>query len=556
MRGQMTKILEAALIYREKGFSVIPICPPKANDKGEDENKKPYIKWEPYQKKRATEKEIRHWFSKWPNARIAIVTGAISGIDVIDVDSMDGEDKLIETLGEELASFNPPIARTPGNGKHLYVKATGHGNAVGFLPKVDYRGQGGYIITPPSQGLNGKGYAWLQKASLLEIPPPPAPQPIINIINSFNRNGATQEPKERSYTKLHEATRRYKKIPKGLRDDTLFHLANGIIKGNLPVEEIEQLLHLIGLHCCDPPFPLKEIPVKIQSVLNRSQNRKNSVAKEAREWAKLQGGYWETTRGHTELQLATKEDKRAANAEWQRMVREGLLERYGEKRGCYRLVETDFAILEMDDVPDAEPMEIKLPFGMEEHVEIMPKDLVVYAGVPNSGKTALMLETVRLNMHSHRCWYFSTEMSRYNAKKRIAKHRECNEWNFKFSDDFPNYYDVLRPNDLNFIDYVEPPEGEYFKIASYLAGIQKRLKNGLAFVALQKNPGKDYAMGGTGTTAKPALFCSIDPDFPGAILKMVKAKNYRKQNVNGYVHRFKIVDGINIIKDGTWLPET
>jgi hypothetical protein len=545
MRGQMTKILETALKYKERGFSVIPVR----------QNKKPYIKWEKFQKEKADDGLIQEWFNKWPRANVAIVTGPISGVDVIDVDSLEGEDQLIQLLGEDLSSFNPPTAKTPGDGKHLYIKASGRGNAVGFLPNVDYRGNGGYIIAPPSQGSNGKGYAWLPNASLFEIEPPAAPKPIIKIINSFNRYGASKAQQTEATRRLQEATKSYKKISQGQRDDLLFHLANGIIKGNLPIEETEHLLHLIARYCCDPPFPPKEIPAKIKSVLNRTENRKNSIAQEAREWAKLQGGYWETTRGHTELQLATKEDRRAANAEWQRMFRERLLERYGEKRGCYRLVESDHTILEIGDIPDAEPMNIRLPFGMEEYIEIMPKDLIVYAGAPNTGKTALMFETVRLNMDNHRCWYFSTEMSRYNAKKRIAKHRECNEWNFKFSDEIPNYYDILRPNDLNFIDYVEPPEGDYYKVASYLAGIQKRLKNGLAFVALQKKSGVDYALGGQATLAKPALFCSIDTDFPGAVLKMVKAKNYREHNVNGYVLRFKIIDGINIIKDGSWLPE-
>ena len=69
--------LEAAVKYQQAGFSVIPVKP----------NKKPFIKWEKYQHKRATEKQIREWWKRWPDANPAIVTGEISGVDVGDVDS-------------------------------------------------------------------------------------------------------------------------------------------------------------------------------------------------------------------------------------------------------------------------------------------------------------------------------------------------------------------------------------------------------------------------------------------------------------------------------------
>jgi hypothetical protein len=238
-----------------------------------------------------------------------------------------------------------------------------------------------------------------------------------------------------------------------------------------------------------------------------------------------------------------------------RFVKDGLLERTGRRAGEYRIIDGDFEVVDLDTLDDIDPTDVRLPFEMERYVEIMPKDLIVFAGNPNSGKTAIMLETVRLNMDRHKCWYFSTELGRHNAKKRLKKHEACQKWTFKFIDDFPNYYDVLKPDELNFVDYVEVLEGEFYKIPSMLAGIQKKLKNGVAFVALQKNPEKDYGVGGPQTTAKPALFCAIESDYPGAIIKMVKAKNYRDENPNGYIHRFKIVKGINIIPQGSWEPE-
>ena len=56
------KILKAALWYRDKGFSVIPILYPKADENGKDENKKPKIKWGEYQNRIASKEEIIKWY--------------------------------------------------------------------------------------------------------------------------------------------------------------------------------------------------------------------------------------------------------------------------------------------------------------------------------------------------------------------------------------------------------------------------------------------------------------------------------------------------------------
>ena len=71
-------ILKAALSYAEMGLSVIPVA----------SNKKPAIKsWIPYQKESASEKQIIHWWGNNPRANIGIVTGAISNLTVVDLDS-------------------------------------------------------------------------------------------------------------------------------------------------------------------------------------------------------------------------------------------------------------------------------------------------------------------------------------------------------------------------------------------------------------------------------------------------------------------------------------
>jgi hypothetical protein len=134
--------LEEALRYVEFGFSVIPI--------GQD--KKPLIKWEAYQKTKASKKQIEQWFAQFPNMNIGIVTGDISGIVVVDVESGGDTKELPPTV----------ISRTGGGGWHYFYKHPGHSvkNAVRIRKLTDIRGDGGYVVAPPSLHRSGNRYEW------------------------------------------------------------------------------------------------------------------------------------------------------------------------------------------------------------------------------------------------------------------------------------------------------------------------------------------------------------------------------------------------------------
>jgi len=137
-------MLNHALKYHDMGLSVIPIRP----------DKKPYIPWTDFQTRPPTPEEIKQWWTRWPKANIGIVTGPLSGVLVIDCDSEEAYRKIQELLPD---SFITCIAKTP-RGYHIYLfypKGEHIGNAAGIMPGVDIRGEGGYIIAPPS--VNGEG---------------------------------------------------------------------------------------------------------------------------------------------------------------------------------------------------------------------------------------------------------------------------------------------------------------------------------------------------------------------------------------------------------------
>ena len=108
---------------------------------------------------------IRRYWGQWPHANIGIATGHESGLAVIDSDPRHGGAEGLAQLEREHGPLPHTIETiTGGDGRHLFFAYSAHEtikNSVGKLaPGVDVRGDGGYIIAPPSLHLAGKSYEW------------------------------------------------------------------------------------------------------------------------------------------------------------------------------------------------------------------------------------------------------------------------------------------------------------------------------------------------------------------------------------------------------------
>jgi len=157
--------LDAALKYFKSGKPVFPTCWTKEGvcvfhrPKCEHPGKTPLVKWKPYQDNLPSEQEVTEWWTKWPNANIGLATGHLSGIVVIDCDSEEAANRFIEEYPEAKDTRQVQT----GRGKHFYFKfEEGIRNDAGKLlgPGIDIRGEGGFVIIPPSIHANGKSYQW------------------------------------------------------------------------------------------------------------------------------------------------------------------------------------------------------------------------------------------------------------------------------------------------------------------------------------------------------------------------------------------------------------
>ena len=177
---------EWALHYSELGFSVIPLHGITAQghctcSKGKDchsPGKHPRIPWKEYETQLPTVSEVRGWWRWWPNSNIGGVTGEISGRMVLDVDGALG----VQTLREKKLAVSPtiPHASTGGGGYHHFYDWPGFecrnfAGKIGhtILPNVDFRGDGGLVVLPPSLHASGKYYEWIVSPEKGQRVPPP-----------------------------------------------------------------------------------------------------------------------------------------------------------------------------------------------------------------------------------------------------------------------------------------------------------------------------------------------------------------------------------------------
>jgi len=129
---------EIALALLARGWSVIPLWP---------KSKQAIHQWTEYQRRLPTPEEIEKWWREEPEANIGVVTGAVSGIIVGDVDPRHGGS--VETMQKDAPS--PFVVTTPGGGAHFYYRHPGGRVQKGKpRPGIDRQSDGCYVVAAGS----------------------------------------------------------------------------------------------------------------------------------------------------------------------------------------------------------------------------------------------------------------------------------------------------------------------------------------------------------------------------------------------------------------------
>jgi hypothetical protein len=201
---------------------------------------------------------IKQWWSANQDYNIGIATGETSGVWVLDIDGDEGEATL-RALETEHGALPPTVeAITGGGGRHLYFRLADEpiSNSAGKIgPGIDVRGDGGYVLAPPSLHPCGGRYQW-SVDSAAEF----AAAPDWLTAKLAHHAAGKGKPLEEWHRTLTSP------IPNGQRNTTLASICGRLIFHGLDLIEARDLLACVNAARCDPPLPDDEINALIISV--------------------------------------------------------------------------------------------------------------------------------------------------------------------------------------------------------------------------------------------------------------------------------------------------
>jgi len=164
-------LLEATLQYVSRGWAVLPLHSVQdgrctcGRDCGKNAGKHPRVKGG-FKVATTDARQIEAWWQQWPNANIGIATGVLSRLVVIDIDGASGLATLRDLVKKYGTLPRTAIVKT-ARGWHLYFAMPSRGAPITCSSGdgLDVRGDGGYVVAPPSRHASGHVYDWCEHVS-------------------------------------------------------------------------------------------------------------------------------------------------------------------------------------------------------------------------------------------------------------------------------------------------------------------------------------------------------------------------------------------------------
>ncbi len=193
--------------------------------------------------------QITEWWQKWPDANIGVPTGVLTGLLVVDDDPRNGgptdRSGLVAVLGPIPETAE---ALTGGDGRHLYFQYGGGRVRKQLAKGIDLKGDGGYVVAPPSLHLSGKRYQWdCAGGAGAILHPAPAPEWLLKFIADESQEDTYIETKSRS--PLNNGG----KVGRGGRHGHLVSQAGAMRRRGMSQQAIEAALLAENRERCDPP---------------------------------------------------------------------------------------------------------------------------------------------------------------------------------------------------------------------------------------------------------------------------------------------------------------
>lgn len=267
----MNDLLESALKYADDGWRVLPLhgivqgrctCGAACSSPGKHPITKNGLN------DATTDPDIiTGWWTEHPYANIGVRTGAISDLYVLDVDNKrtvpvhegsviripEGEDSLAKLQSEYEPLPETRAVRTGSGGRHEFYRyptdveeGATFPNRAGMLPGLDIRGDGGYVVVPPSLHYSGFRYEWIDP----DIPIVRPPEWLARYQGSERNSEFTELPV----------------VVEGGRNDYLYRYGAHLLAIGRTHQEVSDAVFGANFRICKPPLDVPELNQIIRSL--------------------------------------------------------------------------------------------------------------------------------------------------------------------------------------------------------------------------------------------------------------------------------------------------
>lgn len=264
--------LSTAIDYARCGYSVVPI---------RHKDKYPTIRWEQLTKQAANEGLLKQWAARSP-LNIGIITGEISGLVVVDVDTTKGGDHepILEKYPTDM------VVRTGSGGYHLYYEYTPEwsGNRTNVVPGVDIRSNGGLVVAPPSLHASGGTYEWVRRGAPGKLGPLTTGRHNQGIAletpeDIDEQDDEAEEDEEFDTASTDKWLARDSKhgVKEGGRNDTLAKHAGYLAGKGVALDYALEQCRIFNASKFSPPLPDEEVETTVRSVYKTEKRKAKKV---------------------------------------------------------------------------------------------------------------------------------------------------------------------------------------------------------------------------------------------------------------------------------------
>jgi len=272
------------------------------------------------------------------------------------------------------------------------------------------------------------------------------------------------------------------------------------------------------------------------------------------EWISLIKGKFNVRDIWSEVGIESPEGKHHLRTILNRLEAKGVIAANGG--GAYRRLDNEAPVIEWQQADPGNVVPLRFPFGEHDLAKVYPKSIIIIAGSKNAGKTAYMYNFIKQNMGSFSIDLFNSETSPEQMLERFAPLNIPVPAPFMVYERYDNFADVIHPDHISVIDYLDL-NSEVYLVGAEIDAIFRKLKKGVAIIGLQKPPPsvtyfkgvkkvieRDLAYG-AGFTAKRAVLYITMSESKLKLL-YVKSPKQPKINPNNMTFSFNVgEDGIH-----------